>query len=420
MFRYVRWSRAAVLALSVFAASAGEAQAPVAPPILTLDAALRQAIEQAPLLAQARANTDAERGRLAQARRWPNPEASLQAENFAGSRELSGFDGAEVTAQLEQPLEVGGKRSARIAAGRAGVEIAELRAAVARLDLEQAVRRAYAETAAAQERGVLAREEARTNEEIASAVAKLVAAGREPPLREARSRVERTTAQAAALAADRDYLNARRRLAALSGQTDTQFAVAPEVLANSAAGPAVASAEVKNPIDIEVVEKEVQRARAQVRVERAARIPDPRVTAGVRRLEADNATALVAGVAFPLPVFNANGGAIAAAAADVRRAEAAVKQAEVDTQVRASSARSSLETATAQAAAFASAAIPAAEEAVRVARLGYAAGKFSYLELLEASRALAQARRQRIDAQLEVARAAADLDRALGRSMIPE
>jgi outer membrane protein, heavy metal efflux system len=416
MFFSVRDTRAALVTATVAVlAPSVSAQAQTAP-VLTLDDALRRSLAVAPVLAQARAGIDAERGRLAQARAFPNPEAAIEAENFAGSRELSGFDGAEVTVSIEQPIELGGKRAARVAVGRAALEAAEVRARLARLDLEGAVRRTYAQAAAAQERVSIAEAEAKTADEIYDAVSKLVAAGREPPLREARARVEQATAKAAALTAAREHEAARRQLAALIGG-DGNFTVD----ANALNRPVTAQAgDPADPVDVALALLEAERARAQVRVERAGRLPDPRLTGGVRRLEAEDSTALVAGVALPLPLFNRNGGNIAAAAAEARRAEAALAQAELEARVRSANARGALETAQAQAQTFASAVIPAAEEALRVARLGYAAGKFPYIELLEAQRALGQARRQRVDAALEVARASTDLDRALGRSLLPE
>ena len=53
-----------------------------------------------------------------------------------------------------------------------------------------------------------------------------------------------------------------------------------------------------------------------------------------------------------------------------------------------------------------------AREALRLARIGYAAGKFSLLELLDAQTALNQAEASLVDARLAHAQAAAALIRA--------
>ena len=56
-----------------------------------------------------------------------------------------------------------------------------------------------------------------------------------------------------------------------------------------------------------------------------------------------------------------------------------------------------------------------AEEAVRLAQIGYNAGRFSLLELLDARGALTTARRSIIEARLDRARAIAALNRAYAR-----
>ncbi|HTK34701.1 MAG TPA: hypothetical protein VL358_05355 [Caulobacteraceae bacterium] len=51
--------------------------------------------------------------------RRPNPTLGLEIENFAGTGPFGGLRGAETTASVEQTIETGGKRRARIATGEA-------------------------------------------------------------------------------------------------------------------------------------------------------------------------------------------------------------------------------------------------------------------------------------------------------------
>src|SRR3546814_10661609 len=60
-------------------------------------------------------------GLARQARTRPNPSIGILTENVAGSSPYRGIDRAETTLQYSQPLEIGGKRSARIEIGRAHV-----------------------------------------------------------------------------------------------------------------------------------------------------------------------------------------------------------------------------------------------------------------------------------------------------------
>ena len=64
--------------------------------------------------------------------------------------------------------------------------------------------------------------------------------------------------------------------------------------------------------------------------------------------------------------------------------------------------------------------LPGATEALRISRAGYTAGRFSYLDLLAAQRAVAEAGRGLAEARRDRAIAEAERDRALGRTPFPE
>lgn len=384
---------------------------------LTLLEALRVANGQSPRLVEADALLAGERGRLGQARLRPNPDVAFDSENFAGTGPFSGVRGAEFTGTLGLPIEFGGKRAARIAAGTAGVGAAQARRALSGLDLELAVRQAYARALAADAVVTLARDEATITVAIADAAGKLVASGREPPLRQVRADAERASAAVAVTAAEQDAQIARRALQLLiaSGGTlpslDDPSLFAPPLVASPATGELP---------DVDVANLDAERARGQYRIERAARTPDPRVYLGVRRLQGENAMALVGGVSIPLPLFNHNGGAVAAASAAIVGAESTLARTRAETATRALDARDRIAGAQAQLVTIERSLLPSAVEGLRIARLGYAAGKFGYLELLDAQRAFVLARRQRIDAARDYHLAQAELDRALGRTLTPE
>ena len=60
----------------------------------------------------------------------------------------------------------------------------------------------------------------------------------------------------------------------------------------------------------------------RIAVERVRARPDVSASVGVRRYEAEDATALTFGISMPLPLFDRNRGGIRAANADQRAAEA--------------------------------------------------------------------------------------------------
>lgn len=135
----------------------------------------------------------------------------------------------------------------------------------------------------------------------------------------------------------------------------------------------------------------------------------------MRRFEETDDHALVASVVMPIPIRDRNQGAIAAARADVTAAEVRRNQALADAIRAERDARGRLAAAELQVATMTGGALPEAEQALRLARLGYAAGKFSLLEVLDAESALHDIRISHIQAEQARAKSQAALARALAR-----
>src|SRR3546814_3575960 len=92
----------------------------------------------------ARADVEAARGRLRQARFRYNPILNVEVENFAGTGPYSGFNGTETTASVNQRLDIGGRRKARMTLAEAQLAAQEYRFAIARAELGQQVRSLFA------------------------------------------------------------------------------------------------------------------------------------------------------------------------------------------------------------------------------------------------------------------------------------
>ena len=118
--------RAAGLALAVAWAlpvAANPSNADVLPDYEALIARL----EQMPAAVEAAAQAEAAQARARQARALPNPSVSVESENVYGSGPYAGFDSAETTIAINQPLELWGQRGARVAVARAEADAAGLR-----------------------------------------------------------------------------------------------------------------------------------------------------------------------------------------------------------------------------------------------------------------------------------------------------
>ncbi|KAB2919837.1 MAG: TolC family protein [Hyphomicrobiaceae bacterium] len=373
------------------------------PARLTVEAAVAEAAARAPAIVAAQAEVDAARARLGQARVRPNPELNVEVENLAGG----GAEGIETTVSLNQRLDLGGRRRARVSAAEAALSAQELRLSIALADLARDVRTSFATALAANARLDLAQANQQRAAELARISEELVAAGREPPLRALRARTALAQSEAALRAAEAEQLAARQSLGVLlGGPVESTSLIDSEALSITAA---VDPAET---LEVRLAEAERVAAEAGVAQERAAARLDPSVGVGVRHIAETGDKALVAGFSVPLPLFDRNRGNIAAARAGVRAAEARREAALAQAAATIANARTALAAADARVRALETAAVPEAREALRLTELSYQAGRSSLLELLDAQEAFATVQSELIEARLARATAAATLTRS--------
>ncbi len=354
-----------------------------------------------------RADVETAEALVTQAGLRPNPEVSFEAENFAGTGPYSGTQSSEYTVSAGLPIELGGKRGARLGAARADLTVARLQEQLALADIGLMVRQRYVSAVAAQARVALAQDVFDRSRELARVAQALVDAGREPPLRALRAQSELAEAEAELKAAQADALATRFTLGALWSQEPAPV-------------PGLAFPDIEPPYELlsgydglepRLAAAERQAAEAGVARERSLGRLDPTVSAGVRRFEESNDQALVVGVSIPLPIRDRNQGNIAAAQARVRSAAAREAVAQSDYRQSVAEARAQYLAAEAKADTLEAKSLPQAEEALRLAELGYREGKFELIEVLSAADARDGVRRTLIDAREAQGRAAALLIR---------
>jgi cobalt-zinc-cadmium efflux system outer membrane protein len=405
-----RWPLHAALAcVAVGALCATPVLAETAP---TFAALLKQAQVSAPRLSLGDAETRAAQGMAAQAAARPNPTVGLVVENAAGSGPYKAFDSAETTLSIEQPLELGGKRAARVSAAQADVAAAQARGAQNQIDFARDLALAYANAEAAQQRLAIAKDSVDLAQADARAARLLVDNGKEAQVRAIQAEAGLASARADLGAVQAEAEGALARLSALTGLSESYTAVAGGLL--DIVVPAAPSTEPTFSPAIAAARAERDAAQRRIALERSRRAPDVAVSFGLRRLRGDDATAAVFGLSAPLPLFDRNRGAVAAATANAQAAQArlAMVQAEQDGDRRAASSQVAASGQTLEASRQAEA---AASEAYRLARMGYDAGRLPLSEVLAARRDLIAARGRAVDTKLARVKAFADLARAQGR-----
>jgi cobalt-zinc-cadmium efflux system outer membrane protein len=373
---------------------------------------LRQA-QTAPRLKEAQASIGQAEGLARQSRALPNPTVNVTVENFGGNGPYSGSQSAETTAAIEQTIELGGKRGARVEAGRAGLDVARARAAQVRSDFAFDLAQAYATAEAADIRLQLAKDSLALAEDDARVADAMVKAGKEADLRsvQARSGVE-------AARADVDEAQAARsaafaRLTAMVDSPIPLTSISDSLLAHADRGEPISVADPLDSPAYLVAQAERNEVAKRVRVEQTRASPDLTVSLGVRRLAADDSRALVGGVSVPFPIFDRNRGNISSVQSELAAADQRVNIARLDAQADIQSATARLQAAFTRVKS-AHDSEQTAQEAYRLTRIGYEAGKLPLSEVLNARRTLTDARNQTLKAREDRLNAEAELARLRG------
>ena len=377
---------------------------------LSRDQAIAQALTDDPGLAAAAQGVRAADAWAKQAALRPNPTLDVQIEDFGGSGAASGLDGAEATYALTQQFELGGDRRARRSAAEREADAARLRAGLSEIDLIAAVETAFVEAQAAQAYADLAALRLDVARRFSETVERRVEAARDSEA--ARARVAARLAEA-----DIGFKSAQARASAARAALASYWGGSGDFALETASffNPTRRASQLPGASpDIALAEALRDTAAAEVDVERARRTPDPSVRAGFRQLRATEDSAFVVGISVPLPVWNRNSGAIAAARANERRAEFEVARRTRELARETAYLSSQLEAAQTEIAAYADTIIPSSERALEQSLRAYRQGGVSYIEVLDAQNSLALARERQITALLTYHRADAKLARLNG------
>jgi cobalt-zinc-cadmium efflux system outer membrane protein len=381
-------------------------------PLLTLDEAVALAGGSAPAAEAAAADVDAASAARRVAGLRPNPALSVEVENFVGTGPYNGVNGADITASVAIPLELGGKRQARIAVADAAAHRAQIAQAIAQADIRFQVTELYIQASADEVRVAIAEDQYRIAGDTARAATIRVQAGRASPLEQERAEVARLTAETEAEKARRLADAARASLARRIGRPVT----GPLDVA-ALGGPGSGTMGPPRPVSaagtlaLAAADADLATADAGVELARSQRVPDLTVGPGVRRLEATNDVAAVFSVSVPLPLFNNGRAAVDQANAERRRADAQRRVTALDIEQKISDAEVEAANAAAAARVASGPALSSAMEAARIARIGYREGKFGQLELLDAERTLTEMRSASIEAFASYQLAKARLER---------
>lgn len=360
---------------------------------LTLSQTLVRIAAANPRLAAADHDVRIVGGRRMQSTAIPNPEISFTVENVAGSGIYRDTRSAETTLQLGQLIEFPGKRDARMAAASAEAEATRWQLQAERLEVYSEATVIFATILGAQKRIQIYDGQIKTLNGLEPLLRRRVEQGASSPADVNRAQVATDLVRTERERTQTTLHTARRELAALMGKTAPDFGAAIGNFGAIGTPPSFVSL-------LAALDNHPQLARwTSVRAQRKAELvsarlkpmPDLRFTAGYRHLRETGDNAVTFGLSAELPLWDQNLGNVVAAQETLAKADAERATNKSTLLILLSRAYEAARGAGRELKLLQSSTIPKAREALRAVEEGYAAGRFSLIDLLDTQASFLQA-----------------------------
>jgi cobalt-zinc-cadmium efflux system outer membrane protein len=379
------------LALAVTLALHATAGPAAATETITLDEAWRLVLTRHPVVEAASADLAARTADADQAGRGLNPELEFEIENFAGSGDFGGFETADLTLQISQTWERGGKADGRRRTAAARLEASRATAERTRRELRGELVRAFVRALAAQRRVALADSLAHVADLARRGADRRVAAGAENPVVSKLARLTWSEARREQQRTRQELSAARLRLGALWGEDAAAFPALAGDLGELVPIPSWES--ILERVDaapaLRTATAELVLGRAGVELARSGGASDLTTAVGLRHFRGLDDNAFIVSVGIPLAVRDRNRDAVRAAAADVTRLEAARRAAAADLKSQLAEAWSRLTTSQSDVLAIRRDMLPIAADALEEAERAYERGRYSLTDVIVVRRTLA-------------------------------
>jgi cobalt-zinc-cadmium efflux system outer membrane protein len=383
--------------------------APASKP-LTLAEAIQAALEFNPSLSATRREIEAAAGALTQAGVYQNPSLSVGVEGFQARDRTTSIS-------WSQPIELGGKRAARVSAAERALDAATVARESREIQLRADVTAAFLAALLSQERVRLAEASLDIARSGSVAASRRVQAGKVSPLEETRSKVAEANVRLELVQAQGELRTQLQEVRALTTAAIPFDSLNGDALSlPSLPVIEVLQARADDSPALRQARLETRRLAALADLQLANRTPDVTVSAGIQRSQQDGQSRNIGSVSvsIPLPIFDTNRGNIVESLARRDKSEDDARALELRLRADLSIARQRLSVASEEVHAVRAEILPSAQLAFDAAARGFELGKFQYLDVLDAQRTLLQARSQYLRSLGEAHRAVADVARVIG------
>jgi cobalt-zinc-cadmium efflux system outer membrane protein len=387
---------------------------------LTLEEAISRALEKNSELAAFSWDIRAREAGVRQMKLLPNPSSSVFIEDVGGSGSFEGMERSQTTLQLSQLIELGGKRARRVEVVSLARDQAQRDYQIKRLEVIALVSKAFIDVLGSQERVVLTQEMVHVAENVVETVSERVKAGKVSPIEMTKSEVALTMVQIELEHAIQDLEADRRRLSSLWGDTIPNFKEASGNLdyvhESMPTLDELIGKVLENP-ELTRWDVEVARREATLNMENSKRIPDLTLSGGYRWLNETEDHTFVAGVAFPLPLFDRNQGGILESRSQLEKVLQEKNAAQIRIKNRLREAHNNFVKTGFELDRLKEKVMPGAKMAFDAVEEGYRMGKFGYLDVLDAQKTLFESRLRYLQALVNYRKEIMEIERWTGGAM---
>ncbi|MFB6262881.1 MAG: TolC family protein [Bradymonadaceae bacterium] len=380
--------------------------------------------DRAPRVREARSRLQRAKARMKGAKilNRHNPQIKAGAERFT----VDDFRFGESKVGIFQRFPIAGDRAARVRAAKAFKVRLESRLEEVRWEVHVDVHRLYNRARIDLRRLEMLWLDRRFARTLAEVARRKFAAGQIPEAAKLLAEGESARAREEFLRAREQLRSRLRRLVEVSGWKGDALPLPegelPEPTVSTGRQSLLETARSSYP-PIERQKAKVEAARAELELEKRRAWPDPGIGlfAKVKDPQAgENAVGLVGQLSLPIPVWNQNTGARAAASAavDVRKTKLQTIRQRLTTRVRR--AAEQFRSADRRVEVFEERVVPAFERELKLLRKGYEAGQFDIDEVAVSQRQLLSNRRRSLKARRAYVEAGAKLEQLIGREFWSE
>jgi outer membrane protein TolC len=403
-------------------AAGGEA---IAPKVLTLSAAIAQALANNPEIEVARKKTEVARAKAGQAGYLEDPEANLEAWGIPLNRPSSLRSANPIVIGVRQKLPFFGKRDLQSQVAEHEVAMAEEELRAKQIEIASRVRTAYADVFIASRSVGINNELLRLMRDITTTAESLYRAGKVPQQDVFKALLEQTDLLNRITSADRDLTAAQAKLTtlldyAISTTVETEE---PNPRSLPIEMSDLEKIAVEERPDIQGVEADIRRSEAAIALaERNGKYPDFMV--GLQYWVAPDQspkhmyTPMVSiTVPFAPWTHGKHEYEIAEATAEKQMAQANLRAAKAMARSEIKQNWAKLQAAQKSISIYRDGLLPQAEQSFQSILGGYQTGGVSFAMLLDSQKTIRDVRLGYYKALVEYEQALADLERALGRRM---